>query len=62
MIQSRKDLNFYIAEDCKRNGQNRGILHYMWNLLRGPASSHSLISAKLDLIGKGGVCEVAVQT
>lgn len=41
MIQSRKDLNFYIAEDCKRNGQNRGILHYMWNLLRGQEQAHA---------------------
>ena len=28
MIKTRKDLSFYIQEDAKRNGYNRGKFYY----------------------------------
>lgn len=35
MIKTKQDLCFYIQEDRKRNGQDRGVLRYWFNLLRG---------------------------
>ena len=41
MIKTKQDLRFYIQEDGKRNGQDRGVLRYWFNLLRGNEQAHA---------------------
>lgn len=41
MIKTKQDLYFYIQEDRKRNGQDRGVLRYWFDLLRGNEQAHA---------------------
>lgn len=41
MIQTKKDLRFYIQEDRWRNNQNHGFLRYWYNLLKGNEQAHA---------------------
>lgn len=41
MIHTRQDMRFYIQEDRKRNDQDRGKLHYWYNLLKGSEQAHA---------------------
>ena len=40
MIKTREDLKFYLAEDAKRNGINKGILRYYMSLIHGRENAH----------------------
>lgn len=41
MIKTRDDLSFYINEDAKRNGYNRGKIHYWLSLLYGKENAYA---------------------
>lgn len=41
MIKNKKDLHFYIQEDRKRNGQNRGWVRYLTSLMAGSEQAHA---------------------
>ena len=41
MIQSKKDLKFYLKEDGKRNGFDKGYMHYAIHLLIGSENARS---------------------
>ena len=47
MILSREDLRYYIQEDAKRNGYNRGILYYWLSLLYGRENAYAFKYLKL---------------
>ena len=40
-IRTRKDLHFFIQEDCRRNEQNRGKMRYILSLLAGSEQAHA---------------------
>lgn len=40
MIQTRKELSFYISEDSKRNGVNLNVFSYFAHLLVGSENYH----------------------
>ena len=42
MIKSRKDLNFYLREDNKRNGLGGSYIRYKLNLLGGAENAYAL--------------------
>lgn len=41
MIRTRKELRFYIQEDGKRNGQDRGYIRYIMSLIAGSEQAHA---------------------
>lgn len=47
MIKTREDLHFYIQEDAKRNGYNRGFLYYWLSLLYGRENAYAFKYLKL---------------
>lgn len=47
MIVTRKELHFYINEDAKMNGYNRGAIHYWLSLLYGKENAYGFKYLKL---------------
>ena len=47
MIKTRKDLSFYIQEDSKRNGYNRGRFYYWLSLIYGKENAYAFKYLKL---------------
>ena len=41
MIRTREELRFYIREDCKRNGQDRGRIRFLMSLVAGSEQAHA---------------------
>lgn len=41
MIRTKKELRFYIQEDRKRNGQDRGQIRYLISLMAGSEQAHA---------------------
>lgn len=41
MIKTKEDLRFYIQEDRKRNGQDRGRIRYLMSLMAGSEQAHA---------------------
>lgn len=41
MIRTQKELRFYIQEDSKRNGQDRGRIRYLMSLMAGSEQAHA---------------------
>ena len=41
MIKTKKELRFYIQEDRKRNGQDRGRIRYLMSLMAGSEQAHA---------------------
>lgn len=46
MIQTRKDLNFYTKEDARRNGYDKGSLHFWASLIYGSENAYSFLYLK----------------